>query len=33
VTEEFDMYPFAKGVVLCKDCFDKYMGRWNTLHN
>lgn len=27
VTEEFDMYPFAKGVVLCRDCFDKYMGR------
>ena len=27
VTEEFDMYPFTKGLVLCKSCFEKYMGR------
>ena len=26
VTEEFNFYPFAKGVVLCKSCFEKYMG-------
>ena len=27
VTEEYDMYPFTKGVLLCKDCFNKYMNR------
>lgn len=26
VTEEVNFYPYAKGVVLCKKCFDKYMG-------
>ena len=26
ITEETDYYPYAKGVVLCKKCFDKYMG-------
>lgn len=25
VTEEFDLYPFTEGIVLCKKCFDKYM--------
>ena len=25
VTEEFDMYPFTKGLLLCKKCFDKYI--------
>ena len=27
VTEELDQYPYTKGVILCKDCFNKYMGR------
>ena len=26
VTEEFDLHPFTKGIILCKDCFRKYMG-------
>ena len=25
VTEEFDLYPFTKGIILCKNCFNKYM--------
>ena len=27
VTEDFDMYPFTKGIILCKDCFNKYIGK------
>lgn len=25
VTEEFDLYPFTEGILLCKKCFEKYM--------
>ena len=26
ITEELDLYPFTKGIILCKSCFEKYMG-------
>lgn len=25
VTEEFDQFPFTKGLLLCKSCFNEYM--------
>lgn len=27
ITEEFDLYPFTKGILLCKKCFEKYMNK------
>lgn len=27
ITEEFDLNPHTKGVILCYDCFQKYMGK------
>lgn len=26
ITEEFNLNPYTKGIVLCYDCFQKYMG-------